>query len=280
MLEPLAGSPGHWLFTAVHGDQLCVVPERGGLVTRWCCDGEELLYFDAERFADPSQSVRGGIPVLFPVCGNLPGNRLLLPQGSYPMFQHGFARDLPWRLDALEDGAGIRLSLCDSEATHQNYPFAFQLCLEYRLERDALAILARIEHASCGAEAFMMPFAFGLHPYFRVPSLAQAQLKQLPISCFDHLTAAHSLTEEQLIHLKQGVDFRLDPAGVPPRLICGSKVVELQMDPPFAHVVVWSDPPRPMVCLEPWSACRGELSLQLPPGEQCELRCRYRITAA
>ena len=99
------------LFTAPHGDQLQVVPERGGLLTSWVCNGQERLYFDSERFADPSKSVRGGIPVLFPICGNLPGNRLDLPQGSYTLAQHGFARDLPWQLQPLSDGLGIRLVL-------------------------------------------------------------------------------------------------------------------------------------------------------------------------
>jgi galactose mutarotase-like enzyme len=55
--------------------------------------------------------------------------------------------------------------------------------------------------------------------------------------------------------------------------------VALQADAPFDHVVVWTDPPRPMVCLEPWTARRGVLGLELRPGEQQELRCRYRIEA-
>lgn len=280
MLEAVAGSPGHWLFTAAHGDHLRVVPERGGLVAGWRCGGEELLYFDAERFADPANSVRGGIPVLFPICGSLPDHRLLLPQGSYEMQQHGFARDLPWQLEALEDGTGIGLTLRDSAATHPIYPFAFHLSLEYRLEPGALSIRARVAHNASATDAAAMPFAFGLHPYFAVPSLAEARLKQCPSRCFDHITAADSLTEVQLAKLQQGVDFRLDPQGVSPQLICGTKVVELHMDPPFEHAVVWSDPPRPMVCLEPWTARRGAMSQVLPAGDQCELRCRFVVSPA
>ena len=63
----------HWEF--VHpgsGDRLRVVPERGGLVTEWLCNGREVLYFDQERFADPAKSIRGGIPVLFPVWFSAP----------------------------------------------------------------------------------------------------------------------------------------------------------------------------------------------------------------
>ena len=274
----------HWQFTAASGDQLRVVPERGGLLTGWRCDGQELLYFDVQRFADPAKSVRGGIPVLFPVCGNLPGNQLVLPQGSFPMAQHGFARDLPWQLQALEDGEGIRLTLSDSPATLSAYPFRFRLSLDYRLEPHALAIRAVVEHLEAESEPAPMPFALGLHPYLQVESLAQARVEGLPQRCWDHLSAAEVATADQLARLEQGVDLRVAcPAGeaVAPRICSGSgAALELQMEPPFAHAVLWSDPPRPMLCLEPWSAPRGELGLQLQPGERCELRCRYAFTPA
>ena len=274
----------HWQFTAASGDQLRVVPERGGLLVGWRCSGEERLYFDAERFADPSKSVRGGIPVLFPVCGNLPDGALVLPQGRFSMAQHGFARDLPWELAALDSGDGIRLTLSDSPATYSAYPFQFQLSLDYQLEPDALAIRAVVEHRAGAAEAGPMPFALGLHPYLQVASLAQARVDGLPERCWDHLTAAEAATADQLARLEQGVDLRVTwpaGAGLAPRVCTGTgAAVELQMQPPFAHAVLWSDPPRPMLCLEPWSAPRGELGLLLQPGERCELRCRYRITAA
>ena len=274
----------HWQFTAASGDQLRVVPERGGLLVGWRCSGEERLYFDAERFADPSKSVRGGIPVLFPVCGNLPDGALVLPQGRFSVAQHGFARDLPWELAALDSGDGIRLTLSDSPATYSAYPFQFQLSLDYQLEPDALAIRAVVEHRAGAAEAGPMPFALGLHPYLQVASLAQARVDGLPERCWDHLTAAEAATADQLARVEKGVDLRvegLDGSGLAPRVCTGTgAAVELQMQPPFAHAVLWSDPPRPMLCLEPWSAPRGELGLQLQPGERCELRCRYRITAA
>ena len=270
----------HWQFTAASGDQLRVVPERGGLVVGWRCEGEERLYFDAERFADPAKSVRGGIPVLFPVCGNLPGNQLVLPQGSFTLMQHGFARDLPWQLEALASGDGLRLSLSDSPETRAVYPFAFQLSLEYHLEPGALAIQARVEHRSAEESAAAMPFALGLHPYFQVETLGQARLEGLPAGCFDHLSAADAATADQLQRLEQGVDLRVDGGGLRPQLSTGRGVLELQMQPPLQHAVVWTDPPRPMVCLEPWSGRRGELSQQLQPGASAELHCRYALTPA
>ena len=284
----------HWEFTSPEGDQLRVVPERGGLVCGWRCGGSERLYFDAERFADPSKSVRGGIPVLFPVCGNLPDNRLELPQGTFALAQHGFARDRPWQLQALADGRGIHLELRDDATTRAVYPFGFRLVLEVRLEPAALAIRALVRHevedapgsAVAGAVSAAMPFALGLHPYFAVADLGGAALEGLPDRCFDHLTAGPADTAAELARLPQGVDLRVERSGIAPRLLTGlsspdgspaAAAIELQADSPLDHTVVWTDPPRPMVCLEPWTARRGELGLALAAGEQLELNCRYTL---
>jgi galactose mutarotase-like enzyme len=284
----------HWEFTSPDGDQLRVVPERGGLVCGWRCGGSERLYFDAERFADPSKSVRGGIPVLFPVCGNLPDNRLELPQGTFALAQHGFARDRPWQLQALADGRGIHLELRDDATTRAVYPFGFRLVLEVRLEPAALAIRALVRHevedapgsAVAGAVSAAMPFALGLHPYFAVADLGGAALEGLPDRCFDHLTAGPADTAAELARLPQGVDLRVERSGIAPRLLTGlsspdgspaAAAIELQADSPLDHAVVWTDPPRPMVCLEPWTARRGELGLALAAGEQLGLNCRYTL---
>ena len=96
------------------------------------CGGREILYFDQERYADPSKSIRGGIPVLFPICGNLPGDVLPVDGVDYPLKQHGFARDLPWQLQLLEDQSGLCLSLSSTDATLKAYPFPFRLEMELR----------------------------------------------------------------------------------------------------------------------------------------------------
>ena len=279
MLAFRSGPYPHWCFQAANGDQLRLVPERGGLISGWRCGGLERLYFDAERFADPALSVRGGIPVLFPVCGNLPDNRLVLPQGTFTLPQHGFARDRPWQLEPLADGEGVRLELRDDDVSRAGFPFAFRLVLEVRLEPAALAIRALVRHeapAGPGLQGPSMPFAFGLHPYFAVADLGSARLEGLPPQGFDHLSGAMVPTAEQLQRLGQGVDLRLDRSPAP-QLITDATgaAVELQAQPPFAHTVVWTDPPRAMVCLEPWTARRGEMGLELAPQQQLELACRY-----
>jgi galactose mutarotase-like enzyme len=272
MLQFVAQPYGHWLFTSGDGDQLRVVPERGGLVTGWVSAGRERLYLDQQRFTDPAKSVRGGIPVLFPICGSLPGDRLDVAQGSFPMNQHGFARDLPWRLRALDDGQGIELTLGHSDATLAHYPFPFELSVAYRLEPAAVAVSVCVEHLANGSGA--MPFSFGLHPYLAVSRLESAALQGLSATDFD-----------QLQRLGNGVDLLAQPTGIV-RLwdAAADEAIDLELQAPLDQVVVWTDPPRPTVCVEPWTAPpgavpAGERCLWLQPGERQLLGCRFRISA-
>ena len=288
----------HWEFVgsnpdasndAARADRLRIVPERGGLVTGWRCGGEEILYFDAERFADPTKSVRGGIPVLFPICGGLPNNLLPLAQGTFELPQHGFARDQRWRLQELKDGSGVELALSDNPQTQGAYPFAFGLTLELRLEPGALAIKAVIDNRSRA----VMPFSLGLHPYFNVSDLSGVRFEGLPERCFNHLTMADDATAAQVGQLAQGIDLLVRPtaetASHPIRLIDpgarqgAGRTIALQCSHPLDLVVLWSDPPRPMVCLEPWSGPRsalisGDRRLELAPGANMALHTRYVVS--
>ena len=270
----------HWEF--VHpetGDRLRVIPERGGLVSAWICGGQDRLYFDEERFGDPSKSIRGGIPVLFPICGNLPGDRLEVDGVAHTLLQHGFARDLPWTLEALEDQTGIRLSLASTPETLAGYPFSFRVEMECRALAQALEIRTTIENHS----AQPMPFSFGLHPYFSVSDLTRTRLTGLPDRCLNHLEMAPAATKDQLARLADGVDFLCQSQG-PVTLVddvSGSQL-QLQHQAPLDLTVVWTEPPRSMVCLEPWTGPRqsllsGDRRLIIQPGGQHVLDCRYAV---
>jgi galactose mutarotase-like enzyme len=268
----------HWEFSDPStGDLLRLVPERGGLISGWCCGDREVVYLDLERFLDPAQSVRGGFPVLFPITGGLPNNELPLPQGTFTLPQHGFASNLPWRMDPLADGRGVALELSDTTKTLQAYPFQFLLRLEVRLAPGALEIATTVTNRS--AEA--MPFSFGLHPYFNLSSLEGVRFEGLPQECLNHLTMAPAATAEQVQRLASGIDLLVRPTG-PVRLVdeAAGTTLELQLSHPFDLVVLWSEPPRPMVCIEPWSGPRqallsGDRRIELAPGHSTELHTRY-----
>jgi galactose mutarotase-like enzyme len=272
----------HWEFSdPLSGDLLRIVPERGGLISGWRCAGEEVVYLDLERFLDPAQSVRGGFPVLFPITGGLPDNRLILPRGEFQLGQHGFARQQPWRLEALADGRGVQLQLTDNEETLKSYPFSFLLTMDVRLAPGALEITTIVKNRSDAT----MPFSFGLHPYFNLSSLEGVRLEGLPDQCLNHLTMADAATADQLERLATGIDLLVQPTG-PVRLVdeAAGTTLELQLTHPLDLVVLWTEPPRPMVCMEPWSAPRqallsGDRKLELSPGESTTLHTRYQFTA-
>ena len=268
----------HWEFSdPVGGDLLRIVPERGGLISGWRCGDREVVYLDEERFLDPAQSVRGGFPVLFPITGGLPGNKLPLPQGTFSIGQHGFARQLPWQMHALEDGRGVGLELSDTAETLKAYPFRFLLRMEVRLAPSALEISTTVTNRSDAA----MPFSFGLHPYFNLSSLEAVRFEGLPDECLNHITMAAASTAEQLEQLSSGIDLLARPTG-PVRLVdeAAGTTLELQLSHPFDLVVLWTEPPRPMVCIEPWSGPRqallsGDRKLELHPGASTLLETRY-----
>ena len=281
LLQQTAPYP-HWEFNdPVSGDVLRVVPERGGLISGWRCNGHEVVYLDLQRFLDPDQSVRGGFPVLFPMTGGLPNNELPLPQGIFNLAQHGFARQVPWELAALPDGRGVQLILSETAETLQVYPFRFQLTMDVRLAPGALEISATVENR----DQAVMPFSFGLHPYFNLSSLETVRFEGLPAQCLNHLTMEKAATADQMEQLATGIDLLVEPTGSV-RLVddTAGTTLELELTTPLDLVVLWTEPPRAMVCMEPWSAPRqallsGDRKIELNPGDSTTLATRYRLTS-
>ncbi len=271
----------HWQFIKDDsGDSLSIVPERGGLITEWFCNGRNLLYFDHDRYLDPAKSIRGGMPVLFPICGNLPGDLLVIEGKNYELSQHGFARDLEWDLNLLEDQSGILMSFESNAFTRSIYPFSFRLEMVLRLQVNSLECQISIYNL----DKIIMPFSFGLHPYFKVMNLEDVFIEGLPETCIDQKGMVESETLTQLQYLVKGVDFLTAPSSFPIALIdrvAGYKL-ELHYFSPLDLAVVWTDPPRPTVCVEPWTSPRQALitndrKLELAPGSNQKLRCMYKL---
>ena len=270
----------HWeLLGADRGDRLRIVPERGGLITEWRCKGKEILYFDLERFKQKDKSIRGGIPVLFPICGNLPGDLLQLEKGNFKLRQHGFARDIAWKIKSMNDPSCFLLSFLDNKETRAAFPYSFLVEMEVRLERNAINFKIIIRNFSTEK----MPFSFGLHPYFNVMDLVQTTIEGLPPTCTNQLKMIEAKTAEQISAISEGIDFISGPSNLVTLVDqCAGTRLHLQHQAPMDLTVVWSDPPRKMVCLEPWTSPRfslinGERKLSLDPGAFQELKCRFII---
>ena len=152
-----------------------VIPERGGIVTRWRMQGQEIFYLDEARLTDPTLTVRGGIPILFPICGNLPDNTYTHKGQTYTLKQHGFARELPWSVvsQSADERASLTLSLTSNDETRAVYPFDFQLLFTYTVDGNKLSVQQRYTNQSDEP----MPFSAGFHPYFQVLDKTQLEVE-------------------------------------------------------------------------------------------------------
>ena len=268
----------HWEYSNTEYDALIrIVPERGGLITEWRSECKNLLYFDLERFLDEGKSVRGGIPILFPICGDL-SESYLIGGNNYYLKQHGFARDLPWSIDLLKDKLGIRLKLVDTKDSRSYFPFFFTLFMDVYLKGKSLQISVKIYNQ--GQEP--MPFSFGLHPYFQVSNLQKIKIDGLPEKCIDQTNMKITNASDQIRILDKGVDFLSYPSSSVKLFDCLSRnVIELIHREPMDTTVIWTDPPRQMVCLEPWTSPRnslvtGDRKLEIKPKKYMELFTTFK----
>ena len=268
----------HWEYLNPEFDSLIrIVPERGGLITEWRSEGKELLYFDLERFLDKDKSVRGGIPILFPICGDL-SEGYLIGGKKYFLKQHGFARDLPWSISLLKDKLGIRLKLSDTKDSRSYFPFLFTLLMDVCLKEKSLQISVKIYNQGHDS----MPFSFGLHPYFQISNLQKIKIDGLPEKCIDQTNMKVTNVSDQIRILDKGVDFLSYPSSSVKLFdFLSRNVIELIHQEPMDTTVIWTDPPRQMVCLEPWTSPRnslvtGDRKLEIKPEEYIDLSTTFQ----
>ncbi|MER8461911.1 aldose 1-epimerase family protein [Mesorhizobium sp. M1396] len=141
------------------GISATVVGQGAELVSLRDADGTEFLWQAGPEWRRHS-------PVLFPIVGRLKGDRLHHQGQTYPMTQHGFARDKPFAW--AERGPGsCTLVLTDDADTRAHYPFAFRLEVTYALDRKQLGVSFDITNTGNKP----LPASIGAHPAFNWPLL-------------------------------------------------------------------------------------------------------------
>jgi len=245
---------GIFVFQLDQNNYIKFCPERGGVITNWVSDGKEILYFDEKRFMDKTKSIRGGIPILFPICGNLNTSNSIFGKDYLQLTQHGFARDLQWQYSFNENGDYLCLFLNESKKTKKYYPFDFELRIEITLKINCLEFEITIFNKTDNA----MPINFGLHPYFNISDFKNLDFIDIPLNCQNQEKNIISNTLDELKNINLGVDLLMYTSG---RSAFRDKIFKRQVtlnNPyPFDMCVIWSDPPRRMICLEPWTSPRN-----------------------
>lgn len=164
---PFHGQPA-WQMALPTGDTV-IVAEQGAQVLSWTtADGAERFFLSPRSLFDGHSAVRGGVPVCFPQFNQ---------RGPLP--KHGFARNLPWRLEGGEEGeqgATLRLLLEDSEATRRWWPeHAFAARLAVTLGAGTLRLELSVHNP--GPTAW--DFTAALHGYLHVDDIGGTRLDGL-----------------------------------------------------------------------------------------------------
>lgn len=209
-------------------------------------------------------------PVLFPFVGSVRDKEYRYGGRTYPMGQHGFARDMEFSLES-EDESSIWFVIESTEETLAVYPFTFRLHIGYELKENEVRVLWKVENT----DTKKMYFSIGAHPAFLCPVNGEEDKVGYGLH-FGGLTNElhhHGNTpggmahmEDKVLPLENGnvfftpgffdlctymVEGRqtgevsvIDPAGKPYVTVC--------FDTPL--FAVWSPEGKnaPFLCIEPW----------------------------
>lgn len=246
------------------GSMLQVAPERGGIVTRFDVFGEPVFYLDEATLFNPAQNIRGGNPVLFPICGPLNDGQYTLAGRTYAMKQHGLARNMAWEVTGVAveaDWAAITLKLVSDEETLHVYPFDFALEFKYTLAGNRLTIDQRYVNES----GQPMPFYAGFHPYFLAPDVSDVELNIPAESCIDLLTGEEK-TFRGVIDLAAGPETNAAFGNLERRQVSfknfgTGKEITIDFDEHFKYIVLWTIRGKEFLCIEPWMGMNYGLNL-------------------
>ena len=254
--------------TIRHGNVFVkIAPTRGAIVTSLIVAGRELLYLDRETFDDPSKSVRGGIPVLFPFAGRL--NDGLFIAANTRMSQHGFGRNLPWKV-VDERQELVRLLLLSGKETLSQYPYKF-------VAEQTVMILPRglqLDLLICNMDTKPLPVSPGWHPYFSCPADQKEKITTTaPGVNVGQFSSAKEFDFGIIAPQNGRADF-----GVP-----GLGRIALSFNPRMRHLQFWSQVGKNFVCLEPFTGPNNTINTEqrvdIPPGEARTFWMRIEVTA-
>jgi galactose mutarotase-like enzyme len=246
----------------LHGDGISatIVAQGAELVSLQNTEGLEFLWQAGPEWRRHS-------PVLFPIVGRLKGDQLRHRGRTYPMTQHGFARDRQFTW-AERGPRSCTLVLTDDADSRMQYPFAFRLAVSYTLDHQQLSVTFDITNT--GNE--LLPASIGAHPAFNwplLPDLAKtdyqltfAEAERAPIRRLkDGLllaTPQPTPAEGKILELSEQL-FDEDavildrPASTSVRYAANrGPAIDMSWHG-FQELGIWSKPGgAPFLCIEPW----------------------------
>lgn len=246
--------------TRIASDDLTVtVSDLGAEMQSLVKGGQEYLWQgDADWWS-------GRSPILFPIVGRAPGDRVTVDGQGGEMKQHGFARRMTFDRVKAEPARVIHM-LTDSVGTHGSYPKPFALTVTHALSGPVLNVSATV--ANTGRAP--LPFGLGFHPAFQWPlpgaagrdhTITLANRGEPPLARLadgfltetrrpspfrkGKLTLDAALFDEDAMIFPEGAGRALTYAAE------GGPSLSFDFDG-LPNVALWQKPGAPFICIEPW----------------------------
>lgn len=227
-------------------------------------DGTEYMWNGDKKFWGRTS------PVLFPFVGSLKNKEYRCQGKTYPMGQHGFARDMEHRMTSHTD-TSVWFELLSDDDTLAKYPFPFILRIGYQLENNSVKVIWKVENPG----NTQMHFSIGAHPAFLCPVHGEADKTgyQLYFGGLDEVhyhgndvASGMALDEDLVLHLtNHRTAITPDFFDRCTYMIEGNQTKEVGLEDPEGNrvVTVYFDTPlfalwspegknAPFLCIEPW----------------------------
>jgi len=205
-------------------------------------------------------------PILFPIVGKLVNNELIYQDKSYPMSQHGFARDRNFTLVKHNESEVQFQFKSDSESLKQ-FPFEFELLVTYVLQANKLITSFSVNNPN----SHTLPISIGAHPAFNWPLDPNIPKSEHYIK-FEHDETAPVRQLRQGLLMEQSIENPIDKDQLKIteslfendalifdelnsqsiRYCAGDKMALELSFKEFPYLGIWKKPGANFVCLEPW----------------------------
>lgn len=263
---------------------MTVCPERGGIITEYHVDGQDVFYLNKESLYDRGQNIRGGNPVLFPMAGQLTNGSYEWEGNVYNLPNHGLVRQAPWDVITVvcdDDYASITLQCMSNAGTLESFPFPYKIVITYTLTKEKLILDQKYYNLSNE----VMPVYPGFHPYFHIQDhhiSIQTNAKTL-YDYNDNTIKEFNGTID--MNGKQEMVVLID--STEPRMVTTfneSKNLVIEKDSAFSYTVVWVQEGKDFACIEPWTAKKDEYNrkeelIMIQPKDVLGLSVSYQLVS-
>ena len=201
-------------------------------------------------------------PVLFPIVGTLKNNTYTHNNEEYILTRHGFAREMEFEL-IEKTGNSATFSIQSNSATLANYPFQFELQIQYTLVHATLEIAYTVINKDTTA----IPFSIGAHPAFALPgNFENYSLEFEKEEPLDYTLLENDLVSKQTETIATHSNFvpltyKLfeKDALIFKKLQSNSLTIHDNEKPllkvhfeNFPNMGIWTKVGAPFICIEPW----------------------------